>query len=188
MSGTLPTDAFQKMTVTTFAGTREHIAQSGKIQAQGTGVQRFSIKGSLAPTKREAAEVLFSFVMQQEGRANTFDVIPPIEGYTQGNTTSKVTVNGAHSKGVETISIQGADAPIAHGFIKFANHSKVYRVVQPSETSIEIRPRLMKPLLDNELVIYNAVPFRVSFVSDIHDMDMSDANWYRQKLEMKEAF
>lgn len=153
--------------ITSITPTLTSYTHSGKRQTRSKGVQRWMFNISYAPLSRADLAPLYAFIIQQKGRKNTFSFTPPVYSNTSGSATGTLTVNGAHTDGDNTITALGLTGTLKAGdYIKFANHDKVYMLVQDGSTSLVIEPPLVKDVPDTTVVTYNNVPFTVALSDD----------------------
>jgi len=71
-------------------------------------------------------------------------------------------------------------------FIKFDGHDKVYMLMSDGATTLNIEPALNENVLDDEVVIYNDVPFTVAFTNDATEMEMSTNKLISHSVDLVE--
>jgi hypothetical protein len=151
------------------------VTHSLKRQARSRGSQRWSIELGYPAMTRTTFAPLWAFVNAQQGQYSTFTFIPPIYGDTSGIATGTLLVNNVsnYAAGDSSITCDGLTDQLKAGdFIKFTGHDKVYTVTADGSTTIEIEPPLMSAVADNEVVIYNDVPFTMALVDDKQELSM----------------
>ena len=151
------------------------VTHSLKRQARSRGSQRWSIELGYPAMTRTVFAPLWAFVTAQQGQYSTFTFIPPIYGDTDGTASGSLLVNllAGYAAGTSTIACDGLTGNLLAGdFIKFTGHEKVYTLTSNGSTSINIEPPLMSAVANDEVVIYNDVPFTMALVDDKQEMSM----------------
>ena len=205
MSGAFPisNSAFSTMGIKSIQTTIISKSDSGKKLARQIDGQRFGFTAKIITAKRsDAYGELMAFIIKQRSGKENFTIIPPELKNARGNETGTIQVDGSHSVGATSISIDGhqnnnPNAFKAGDYIKFANHSKVYMIVadiNPSSNSstLTIEPPLINALADDEVVTYDNVPFTVHLTNDIQEFGVVGASnngelLYEFELDVEEA-
>ncbi len=104
------TVALADMTITSMEPTQVSITHSLKRQVRSRGGQRWAIKGSYAPLDREQAAELYAFGVAQRGQYQTFTIVPPTVSAPLGSANGTPLVDGVHSAGATSISVDGWSA------------------------------------------------------------------------------
>ncbi len=171
------TPAPHSVTRSSFTPTLISVAHSLKRQVRARGAHRWSFVLKYKPMRRASAALLDAFLMAQRGQYVSFLFVPPVYGSSSGTVSGTVTVNGAHSAGVASVSITGLTGTLKAGdMIKFAGHTKVYMLTADGTTTLTIQPPLSSALVTAEAVTYNNVPVTVALASDSFDSTMTPAN------------
>jgi hypothetical protein len=205
MSGAFPisTSAFSTMGIRSSQNTIISLTDSGKKLSRQIDGQRFGFTAKIITAKRdEVYGLLMAFIMKQRSGKENFTIVPPELKNAKGHENGTVQVDGVHSAGDTTIDMDG----FAHDgtkrfkagdFIKFANHSKVYMVIEDvtassNSATVTIEPPLVSSLADDEVVTYDNVPFTVYLTNDIQEFGTVGANasgdlLYQFELDVEEA-
>jgi hypothetical protein len=126
-----------------------------KRQVLSQGVQRWEIVTNLEPSNTSANFLLHSVT---KGYDKVFDIQMPQVFRRGGNLNTATTVRVVGNFTANTSNLQvSSNGLISKGeFIKFANHDKIYlvlnNVVQSGNTSLQIFPALQKPVTNNTFV------------------------------------
>ena len=140
----------------------------------------------------------FGFGIKQEGRYQVFTVNSSILNIPQGVATGTPLVNGAHSAGASSITIDGLTNSVV-GILKQGDliqfgHRKVYMVTEDATSSgsgvaiVSIMPALVAALSDNEAVTVNNVQFYMAFAKDPLALT-TDVNKYASfDIELEEVW
>jgi len=126
-----------------------------KRQVVSQGVQRWEIDANLEPSNNSADFLLHSVT---NGYDRVFDIQMPQVFRQQGslNTATNIRVVGNYSVNTSTLQVNSNGLLSKGEFIKFANHDKIYLVLnnisQNSNTSLQIFPSLQKPVTNNTFI------------------------------------
>ena len=185
MSGALPNTSFNALNFKSNQRTLFSETDSGKTFRRQIQGQRFSFTVSYPPMKRSEFAPIMAFIIKQRSRKEDFTITLPSYMNAQGNETGTLLVNGSHSVGDTTITIDGfasdgAGRLKAGDLIKFA-HDKVYMVVEDVTSSsnsatVTIEPPLRIALGDNTSVSYDNIPFKVHLNSDVQEFNSSQSD------------
>ena len=195
MSGTLPTSPqFSAIGFTSEQKTITSTTDSGKMFSTQIDGQRFSFTASYPTMTRETFSPVLAFIMKQRSQQNTFQVSLPDLKNAKGNVSGTVLVDGAHTAGDTTITVDAMTGTLKAGdFVKFANHSKVYMVVADvtadgsNDATLTIEPPLRSNLANNEAVTYDGVQFTVRLSNDVQQFKTSVIDQYTFELDFIEA-
>ena len=198
MSGTYPTSPeFRSIGFSSEQKTITSTTDSGKMFSVQVDGQRWKFSASYPPMTRQTFAPVYAFIIKQRSQKETFTIVPPVISSAKGHETASVLVNGAHTAGDTTITINGhqnnsAGAFHAGDLIKFAGHSKVYMIVEdvnPSSnaSTLTIEPPLQSDLADDEAITYDNVPFTVRLTSDVQEFTTNDIDLYRFEVDFIEA-
>lgn len=174
MSGTLSTNYFEAVEITSITTTRISETLSNKSFKRSVGGQRWALSLSSKNLSQAEMSELYAFLVRQNGPFEHFSIVPPKHGSTRStNATGTPTVTGEFAAGVTSIRAQGGGGSLLSGdFIKFSNHDKVYMLVEDvnqdlsSEDYFEIFPALNTAIDSTTTIQYNNVPFKVHLESD----------------------
>ena len=198
MSGTYPTSpVFSSIGFTSEQKTITSTTDSGKMFSVQVDGQRWKFSASYPPLTRTTFAPVYAFIMKQRSQKETFQIVPPVISSARGNEQGTVLVNGSHTAGDTTIAVDGHHnnsngAFKAGDLIKFANHSKVYMIVEdvnPSgnASTITIEPPLRSALADDEAITYDNVPFTVRLTNDIQTFNTDNIDLYKFEVDFCEA-
>jgi hypothetical protein len=205
MSGAFPISNanFSTMGIKSIQNTILSKTVSGKKLARQIDGQRFAFTARIITAKRsDVYGELMAFIMKQRSSKENFTIKPPEVEDARGNETGTVLVNGAHSVGDTTISMDGFASDGAGRFkagdlIKFASHNKVYMVVEDvtsasNAATVTIEPPLTTALADDSAVTYDNVTFTVHLTNDIQEFGAVGADkdgnlLYQFELDVEEA-
>jgi|TARA_R110000796_G_scaffold235784_1_gene354909 hypothetical protein len=198
MSGTLPTSPqFSAIGFTSEQKTITSTTDSGKMFSTQIDGQRFSFTASYPTISRTNFAPVYAFIMKQRGQQETFQVILPVLSSARGHENGTVLVDGVHTAGDTTITVNGhhndgTGAFLAGDLIKFAGHTKVYMItadVNPSSnaSTLNIEPPLRSNLANDEAVTYDDVPFTVRLSNDVQQFKTSVIDQYTFELDFIEA-
>ena len=174
MSGSLSTNYFEAVEITSITQTRISETLSNKSHKRSVGGQRWMLQLSSKNLTQAEMSELYAFLVRQNGPFEHFSIVPPKHGVTRStNATGTPTVTGDYAAGVTSIRAQGGGGSLLSGdFIKFSNHDKIYMIVQDvnqdlsSEDYFEIFPALNTAIDNTTTIQYNNVPFKVHLESD----------------------
>jgi len=206
--GTFPTSpAFTSVNIQANNPSIVTLASSGRRQVKTQNTQYWSFKATLPPMTRAQWAPIAAFIMTQRGARYTFNVQLPQYSFTQGNLNSPhvVEINGAHSRGDTTISLNAwtdsgklttltqTDGLKAGDFISFApDHQKVYMVIEDVDFtsgsgSLTIEPGLQVDVGGGEGLVYDNVSWQVFLMNDTQEFSMNAGNTVGYELEFREA-
>tara|TARA_R100001510_G_C7643474_1_gene200988 strand:+ start:460 stop:1059 length:600 start_codon:yes stop_codon:yes gene_type:complete len=198
MSGTYPTSpTFRALGFSSEQKTLTSTTDSGKMFSVQIDGQRWKFSASYPPMSRQRFAPVYAFIIKQRSQKETFQIVPPVISSAKGHETASVLVNGAHSAGDTTITIDGhqnnsTGAFHAGDLIKFGGHSKVYMIVEdvnPSgnASTLTIEPPLREALADDETITYDDVPFTVRLTNDVQTFNTDNIDIYTFEVDFIEA-
>ena len=194
MSGTYP--ATPKFASTNFKSVFYNVSSTtitGRTQVRNIGGQRFEFSASYPPLTRGEFAPVQAFIMAQRGMAESFSIVLPQISEKSGDASGNVVVDGVTSVGETTVSVQGATGTFKAGdMIKFADHSKVYMILNDVTAAsgladINIMPPLRASLADGEAVTIDDVPFLVRLSQDVQEYSLGLASIVEYEVDMIEA-
>ena len=194
MSGTYPTSpTFRAIGFSSEQKTITSTTDSGKMFSVQVDGQRWKFSASYPPMTRSTFAPVYAFIIKQRGQKETFTIVPPVISNAQGNVSGTVLVNGSHTAGDTTITVDAMTGTLKAGdLIKFS-HSKVYMVVSDvtadgsNEATITIEPPLREALSDNSSVTYDNIPFTVRLQNDVQQFKTDDIDKYTFEVDFCEA-
>lgn len=174
MSGSFPiTAGFETLDWQSNTNTRITTSVSGKTQRVKTGSQFWSFKLKSPSMTRAQLMADYAFIVQQDGQAESFTVVPPEISSTRGTASGTITINATYAAGQSIVKGNGASGTLKKGdLIKFSNHDKVYMITEDvdmdasSEDTFNIYPPLTTAVSNSTTVTYNNVPVKVYFDKD----------------------
>ena len=178
------------ISITSLNPTYTSVTHSLKRQVRTRGGQRWSIDATFPPLTRTAFAPVWAFAQKQKGQFGTFSFTPPIYSNSSGTATGTLLVNNSagYIAGTTTITVDGLTGTLKAGdFIKFAGHDKVYTIVSDATTSLTIEPVLQLAVANNEVVTYNAVPFKVAFATDSQNMSVGVNGFVNYSMKLIEV-
>jgi hypothetical protein len=191
MSGQLPTSPVARnANVSSEQNTIVSVTTSGRVQARQIDGQKFRMTLTYPPMTRAEFAPIKAFLMKQRSRLNTFTVIPPTISNAQG--TAAGTPTGTASAGDTSITLGGTGTGTlkAGDYIKFANHDKVYIVVEDqsdiSTGTLTIEPPL-RSVVSSTDIIYDNVPFTVRQTNDVQEFSIGTTNLFQYELDVLES-
>lgn len=179
MSGTFPTAGFTTINFQSNNNVKMTTALSGRTQRLKTGGQYWSFKlQSPAMSKNDFLNV-YSFIVQQDGQAESFNIVPPEISSSRGTVSGTITVLDDSTYTGASINAGSISVPVVNAnntgtlkkgdLVKFSNHNKVYMVTADinldlsSVNELDIYPPLVEAVDGNTTVIYDDVTFTVFF-------------------------
>lgn len=163
--------------------------RSGRTQVRNVGTGYWTFTARYPRLTREKFAPVMAFLAGTKGGADSFSITPPVISDSRGDATGSLLANGAHSAGDRTIAMDGITGTIKAGdFIKFAQHDKVYMVVNDfSSGTMTIEPGLVESVADNEAVTYNSVPFKMRMARDVQQFRVAGYEQYQVELDLIEV-
>lgn len=194
MAGTYPTTPeFRSMNFSSEQKTITSTTDSGKMFSVQVDGQRFKFSASYPPMSRTDFAPVLAFIMKQRSQKETFQIALPDLKNAKGDVSGTVLVNGSHSAGDTTITVDGMTGNFKAGdLVKFA-HSKVYLIVADvtadgsNEATLTIEPPLREALSDNSSVTYDGIEFTVRLINDVQQFNVGVDNYYRYEVDFIEA-
>ena len=194
MSGTFPTAGFTTLDFQSNNNVKATVSISGRTQRVKTGAQFWSFNLESPPLSRADFFGQYSFIVQQNGQAESFTIVPPEISSTRGTATGTVTISKNAVAGSTRVSANGGSGILKKGdLIKFSNHDKVYMLTEDvnmdasSEDFLYIYPALTTAVTaSTTTVTYNDVPFTVHFESNELNFATSADGTYRYRISCKE--
>jgi len=194
MSGSFTSTAgFTTLEFISNQNTRISEAVSGKTQRIKVGGQYWILTLKSPPMSKQNFMADYSFLIQQGGSYDSFTVVPPNIGSTQGTATDVSTVTQTYGAGSLSVRANGADGTLKKGdLIKFSNHNKVYMLTADvdmdasSEDTIAFYPALNVTVNNTTTIIYNDVPITVFIDSTQQKFSTQTDGYYRYDITLRE--
>lgn len=195
MSGTYPTSPeFRSIGFSSEQKTITSTTDSGKMFSVQVDGQRFKFSATYPPMRRSDFAPVLAFIMKQRSQKETFQIALPDLKNAKGDVSGTVLVNGAHTAGDTTITVDAMTGTLKAGdFVKFGGDTKVYMVVSDAtadgsnEATLTIEPPLRSALADNASVTYDGVEFTVRLTNDIQQFNTDDLDLYKFEVDFIEA-
>jgi len=198
MAGAFPisNSKFQTLGIRSLQNTLMSKSVSGKRFARQIDGQRFGFTASIITAKRsDVFGELMAFIMKQRSSKETFTIVPPEISNARG--TASGIPNGTASAGATSVSLGGTGTGTlkAGDYIKFANHDKVYMVVEDqsdiSTGSLTIEPPLRQAVSSSDIT-YDSVPFTVYLLNQMQEFggvgsDKDGNVLYKFELDVEES-
>ena len=198
MSGTFPTSpAFQSLNIQSIQPTLISRTISGRRQARQIGGQLWKMTATFPPMTRAQFAPIYAFIVAQRGRYESFSLVPPVVGNPQGSAAGTPLVNGASQTGrsLETDGWTQNTAIFKAGdYLKLAGNDKVYMVTADATTAVSssaltltIEPALVASPANNEVIIYESIPFTVALTSGVQEFSTGATGVYEFEIDLEEV-
>ena len=198
MSGTFPTSpAFQSLNIQSIQPTLISRTISGRRQARQIGGQLWKMTATFPPMTRAQFAPIYAFIVAQRGRYESFSLVPPVVGNPQGSAAGTPLVNGASQTGrsLETDGWTQNTAIFKAGdYLKLAGNDKVYMVTADATTAVSssaltltIEPALVASPANDEVIIYESIPFTVALASGVQEFATGATGVYEFEIELEEV-
>ena len=198
MAGIFPisNSQFETLGIKSIQKTLISKSASGKKLARQIDGQRWSFTANIITGKRsDVYGELMAFIVKQRSGKENFTIVPPEISNARG--TASGTPHGTASAGATSITLGGSGTGTlkAGDYIKFANHDKVYMVVEDqsdiSTGTLTIEPPLREAVSSSD-ISYDNVPFTVYLVNEMQEFGAigsdKDGNvLYKFELDVEEA-
>ena len=198
MAGAFPisNDKFKSFEIKSIQNTIISISQSGKKLSRQIDGQRWAFTIDIITAKRsDVYGKLMAFIVKQRSGKENFTIVPPEVANATGTASGIPT--GTASVGATSITLGGTGTGTlkAGDYIKFANHDKVYMVVEDqsdiSTGSLTIEPPLTTAVSSSNIQFDN-VPFTVYLTNDVQEFGSvgndKDGNiLYQFELDVEES-
>jgi len=189
VSGSLPTTPkFASCTVRSERSIVTSTSISLRTQQRNLGGHRWSMTVTYPPMLRADFAPIDAFLEQQA--ADSFTVTPTTVSDSLGTASGSVQTSGTGALGAKSISISNLTGTLKAGsFIKFATHSKVYKVTadRAGNGTLSFEPGLRLALSAGVAITYNSVPFTVRLSSPIHEYGISTDLFVSYEFDVIEA-
>ena len=139
--------------------------------------------------------IAYGFIAKQNGQAETFTIVPPNLGSTQGTMSGTVTCNATVAVGQSSVTATGGGGTFKKGdLIKFSNHTKVYQLSADTTSdgstafTINVYPTLQTAVSNTTTVTYDNVPMTVYLVEEDPDFDTTIKGLYEYNITVREEY
>ena len=139
--------------------------------------------------------IAYGFIAKQNGQAETFTIVPPNLGSTQGTMSGTVTCNATVAVGQSSVTATGGGGTFKKGdLIKFSNHTKIYQLSADTTSdgstafTINIYPTLQTAVSNTTTVTYNDVPMTVALIDDDPDFETREDGVYKYGIDVREEY
>lgn len=140
-------------------------SRSGAKMVRNLGKQKWGFEITWPQYLQDKSLALEVALDAMYGQSLSAEIIHPSRGYhtsAEGDWTVQTAVN----QGEQSVDVVGqGDLTVGH-YIKFENHTKVYRVMSYSNSAVTLYPVLRAAVASGESIIVQAVPILVSRTED----------------------
>jgi pSer/pThr/pTyr-binding forkhead associated (FHA) protein len=198
MSGTFPTTNFKSINWQSNNNIISSETLTNKVFTKDLGGHFWSFTLQSVPLSRDDFGSINAFITTQRGSFDTFTVVPPVIGSSNGtfvNDGTKLPVTTSAAIGDSTIAVTptGSGTLKAGDIIKFSNHDKVYMLTadvtlaNSVANTIDIFPNLLTALPSSgENVITDNVPVKVRLANETQEFKLGIDNLYQYELDVAE--
>lgn len=200
MSGTFPTTNFKSINWQSNNNIISSQTLTNKTFTKDLGGQFFSFTLKSVPLTRAEFGPINAFITKQRGSFDSFTVIPPVIGSTQGTFSNSggtnLPLNGSSNIGNSSVTVlpTGSGTLKAGDIIKFSNHAKVYMLTEDVTLSngvantLNFFPNLIEQVTNAHNTLTDDVPVTVRFTNDTQEFKLGIDNVYQYELDVAEAF
>lgn len=172
--------------------------------------QRWQVQMNSVPLTRAQWGAISSFILKQNGSAETFTITLPIVSTLRGTypDDSNLKTDGSNNiKGSTQVRVDSTTAGDDFGvvgtlstgdLIKFSDHDKVYQLTgsstiqnffgSPVATNLNIFPALVQDVANDTTVIHHSVPMKVRLLNENQDFTTNIDGTFNYKLDMVEEY
>lgn len=192
MSGTFPTAVKpESAKIGHSYGTVNRKMMGGNRDGRRVGRHKWKIELKFSKMPYAEYAAMQSFLMQQEGGADTFELIIEGECTNRGTATTAITdaTIGNQSVGASGIEVD-VTGTIANGCkFKFSNHDKVYAATAERDGNgeLQFQPPLVVAVSNATTIQLVDVPFTVRQTRDVEDYKLPQYDVYNATLNVEEA-
>lgn len=198
MSGTFPTTNFKSINWQSNNNIISSETLTNKVFTKDLGGHFWSFTLQSVPLSRDEFGSINAFITTQRGSFDTFTVVPPVIGSSNGTFSNSggsnlpVDASGAVGDNVITVLPTGSGTLKAGDIIKFSNHDKVYMLTadvtltNAVQNTIEIFPNLLTAVTSSHTVVTESVPVTVRLVNETQEFKLGIDNLYQFELDVAE--
>ena len=217
MSGTLPVNKINTVTITSNTPSYTSTTLSGRRQIRQIASQYWQIEAEFVPLSRREMGLLSGFISSQSNNFYDWDIYLPDISASHGSATQVAAANtgisnvmtvssntaaGSSSVPFDTalnsslFSTLGVDANlglVAGDFIRFSNHSKVYQLTSDiafdanGAGTLSIFPALRTAVTTSTTVDWRLVAFRVFNTTSVNEVTHSVDGTSEYSLKLQES-
>ena len=215
MSGTLPVNTFNKITIKNNTPTATSISISGRRQSKQLAAQYWTLDCEYAALDRSESAQVMAFLNLQKNSLSSFDVVLPQYSRSNGtiktvygtaDSTISVSANAAITATSVTINADvlrpsnftaagttATGALRAGDFVKFTNHNKVYQLTADvtidasGNGTLALFPGLYSAVTTTADLTYWDVPFTVFNSENTQEYQMTVGDVTGITLKLHEA-
>ena len=162
-------------------------SNSLKTIALSTGSQRWEASLTTGMLNEREFRGASAFLDSLGGRGKTFDIKFPMLSNPLGSVTGLVQSLSGHDIGDDTINFANYE-PCSGDHIRFAGHSKVYKIVIASGSSATIYPNLFHTVSIGETINVSGVLFTFRLNSHVSKLKVKSNKTASLKFKVIEAF
>ena len=215
MSGTLPVNTFNKVTIKNNTPTATSVSVSGRRQSKQLAAQYWTLDCEYASLDRGEAAQIMAFLNKQNNSLSAFQVVVPQYGrpdgtikLVAGSVSNAISVRASAAVGALVVyvscdTIRPSDftsrgttatgAFKAGDFVKFSNHNKMYQLTEDATVdssgfaTMQIFPGLYTALTTSQDMYYWDVPFTVFNTSSTQEYEFTVGDAAGISLKLHEA-
>lgn len=217
MSGTLPVNNINTVTITSNTPSYTSTTLSGRRQVRQIASQYWQIEAEFVPLSRREMGLLSAFISSQSNNFSDWDIYLPDISASHGSATQVAAANpgvsdvmtvssnttaGATSVPFDTalnssyFTSLGVDATLglaAGDFIRFSNHSKVYQLTSDitfdstGSGTLNIFPALRTSVTTSTTVDWRLVAFRVFNTTSVNEVTHNVDGTSEYTLKLQES-
>jgi hypothetical protein len=175
---------------------------NGRRRRASFGTSYYSFIGKYSTLTPSQAATVTAFIATQYGGVESFQIVLPKISYNKSvdyaQAVGNAKVKTAAAAGVFSVALKGlgANKEIIHAgdFFKFGNHSKVYMCSgavtsnSSGEATIFFSGKLVDPVVVDELVTINAVPFTVCLDQDADEWSVGVGGMTNMEVSFREVW
>lgn len=217
MSGTLPVNNINAVTITSNTPSYVSTTLSGRRQVRQIASQYWQIEADFVPLTRREAGLISAFISNQGNNFSDWDIYLPDISSSHGSATVVAAANPGVSSAMLVASNTAAGATAvpfdtalnsslfdalgvakelglaAGDFVRFSNHSKVYQLTSDVEFSatgggtLNIFPALRTAVTTTTIVDWRLVAFRVFNTTPVNEITHSVNGTSEYTLKLQES-
>lgn len=132
----------------------EHQSWTGKVLQRGTGIQYYEAEFTLTYNITDRPEVDQFLALHSLGKPFQMD-LGHLSKYT-GTQTAAVTSTAAKAAGSASINTSNQSLRVGDR-IQFTNHTKIYSIIDRTNTTVTIFPALRQSVATGEIIKYSNI-------------------------------
>lgn len=157
---------------------------TGALIQRSTGVQWYDYQFTLSFNQKDRLEVLAFLAQYRQGKPFQMSMghLSQYNGSQSGTVTSKVAVN----RGLYKVQTNLPQTLEVGAMIQFANHKKLYTVVQNTGTELSLFPALQANVQLGETIFYNGLVIEGTLAPD-NEYQMPVTNLVQMQFKCHEV-